>query len=595
MECSQSGIILAFENGEILLVSMQDLREIRKVKLAEDLVQASIIGGDEETLVLVSSGSPVVKRYQVLPTGFKLKSEKIIEADVKNSNLIRVDHTTREPLIISTSRKLIICKEESLEICLEKYLDLPAKKVCRFLTKYVPGVDFCQLPSGMIAVVSQKGSINYLTIWDCQYGTLQLEEQLQLLPDNDDTKEFTSRTFSICQTESESHGSILGVGAFTRPSHSKTVTLQFSLVPYYTPIMSLLTAMGRLSSKEPGFNTESFTGQLSSIVPVAPPTDTNKTSHLKTWKSRVVEWHSIDECFLEQILNPKLSWTVGTFQEKFQEWIFQKHSALRKWKAEKTFKISKAKPSLLDFPKTDFSSKAMSILIAKCFQAPESFWPRNVIEYLFYSGGVSRSMVEKGLINTLIAKNEIDLLELSFTSIIDMDETDYIAVLKFVATTNENSPVPDLFKHWWDEKLKRKAEIESESNPHAVARKLETIMSKDLPKVPESKFGVSLNEGQKLFMHYCFSAPRVASVFIKEMGSLTVAQLHTVLEWLRGIISPEYDTSLDNTNMNQKFPLWWLWYDQPNESKYRDYLDVEYQKWLTVIININFRLLTHLD
>jgi hypothetical protein len=130
MECSQSGIILAFGNGQVLLFSMQDLREIKRVKLAEDLIQATIVGGDEETLVLVSSESSVVKKYQVSSTGFKLKSEKSIDVDLKNYNLAKVDYKTRDPLIITSSRKLIICKEViPLEICLEKYLDLPAKKV----------------------------------------------------------------------------------------------------------------------------------------------------------------------------------------------------------------------------------------------------------------------------------------------------------------------------------------------------------------------------------------------------------------------------------------------------------------------------------
>ena len=74
----------------------------------------------------------------------------------------------------------------------------------------------------------------------------------------------------------------------------------------------------------------------------------------------------------------------------------------------------------------------------------------------------------------------------------------------------------------------------------------------------------------------------MSSVFIKELGSLTVSQLHTILEWLRGIISSDFDTSLENRHLNQKFPLWWLWYDIPTEIKYREYLDVEYEKWQTV-------------
>ena len=438
----------------------------------------------------------------------------------------------------------------------------------------------------MLAVVSQKGAVNYLTIWDCQYGTLQLEEKMQLLPPTDYTNELSSRTFSICQSDSESHGPVLGVGVFTRPSHLKTVTLQFSLVPYFVPEMSLLTAMGRLSTKEPSFNSENFSGQLSSIIPVAPPTDEFKTKPLKVWKSRIVEWHNLDESFLNQLVNSKTAWNAKQFEEKFQEWIAQKHESLRKWRVQKIPKArpTKAKPvvTLLNFPKTEFSSRAMTILVAKCFESPESFWPRNVIEYLMRSGGVSRAMVPSGLVKAIISKNEIELLDLCFKTIIDLDETDYVTILKFVATTDENSPTPDLFKHWWDEKVRRKALAEAEENPHAVARKTETIMQKNVTEQSQSKFGVSLNEGQKSFMHLCFSAPRVSSVFIKELGSLTVSQLHTILEWLRGIISSDFDTSLENRHLNQKFPLWWLWYDIPTEIKYREYLHVEYEKWQTV-------------
>lgn len=132
MESSQFGVILTFGNGEILLLSSTDLSEIRKINAGGEVVQTSLYAEEEkDTLIVITKGDTcAVKSYQVKASGFKLKTESAVNADLKKAKLVKVDQATRNPLIISEDKKLIICKDQqATEINLENYIDTPGKKV----------------------------------------------------------------------------------------------------------------------------------------------------------------------------------------------------------------------------------------------------------------------------------------------------------------------------------------------------------------------------------------------------------------------------------------------------------------------------------
>jgi hypothetical protein len=67
-----------------------------------------------------------------------------------------------------------------------------------------------------------------------------------------------------------------------------------------------------------------------------------------------------------------------------------------------------------------------------------------------------------------------------------------------------------------------------------------------------------------------------------ELVALDVSQLHVIFEWIRNIVAPVFDTDLSNRTPNQKFPLWWLWYDTPFESEYKELQDLEFKMYDTV-------------
>lgn len=400
----------------------------------------------------------------------------------------------------------------------------------------------------------------------------------------------TKRSFSMSSTQSEIHGPVLALSVSAKSSHSKKISVQFSLIPYHCPTMSLLTALGRLSTKEPQFDQATFLGQLTSIIPVAPPSSSEKSKPLKVWKSKISEWCALDETFLEELLDATKTATVHIFQAKFVDWVAQKHASLRNWSSEHTVKFKRSKndgtcASLGHLPKTEMSNRSIELLVNRCFSNHTSFWPRAVVEYLICTGGVGRAMTpEANLINVLIVKEDLDLIELCFENVVDMEERDYVSVLKFLATTDEDSAVPSLCMKWWNSKLDRKSKSERDITPYTISRKTADIIKESKEPLDQSKFGISLNAGQITLIGYCFSAPRVDQMIIRELRSLSISQLHTIFQWLRSILAPVFDIDLDTRNPNEKFPLWWLWYDQPQEAKYKELLDMEYKKWITVII-----------
>ncbi len=446
------------------------------------------------------------------------------------------------------------------------------------------------MSTGCIAIISQKGHKSYFTIWDSKFGTLQLEKTVYdgSVLDVPDMK--SVRSYSLQTACSEVHGSVLTLSTIFNIPKSTSYTSQFHIIPYHSPKMSLLSALGKLSTNEPKFDQASFQGQLASIIPVPPPPSTERHKSLKVWKSKVCEWNLLDETFLEELLDATKTTTVVEFQGKFVEWIATKHASLRNWKVDVAkFKKGRAdgnSQSLTHFPRSELSFKAMDSLMKRCFSNPNSFWPRAVVDYLLFTGGVSSSMgsgnVGANLVQSLIAMEEIPLLEKCFQYVTDLDERDYVTILKYIATTDELSPVPEKCSAWWSKKEEEKKKREAKENPYSTARKASNIIKKNALLPTPNTFGIHLNQGQKELIKYCFSSPRVDSVFSKELGSLTQTQLHTVFEWLRSILAPQFDESLSNRHPNQKFPLWWLWYDQPQEETFKAVLDKEYDTWITV-------------
>jgi hypothetical protein len=300
---------------------------------------------------------------------------------------------------------------------------------------------------------------------------------------------------------------------------------------------------------------------------------------MKIWKKKVTAWNALDQEYLEKVL--KYS-SVNEFQAAFVDWIFHKHQSLRNWSVDGVPKMKKSSAngestSLRHLPKTELSQKSMSLLIQHCFVNPSKFWPRAVIEYLIGTGNVSSKMVNL-YIKTLLDLKELDLIQYSMEHVLDLSEKDYVSILKFVS----NSENAQLFDEWATKKDNEYQEKIQQKNPHRVARSAATIMKKNAPQSQPSQFGISLNSGQKQFLYYCFSYPYIHSEMSNELVALDVSQLHVIFEWIRNIVAPVFDTDLSNRTPNQKFPLWWLWYDTPFESEYKELQDLEFKMYDTV-------------
>jgi hypothetical protein len=421
-----------------------------------------------------------------------------------------------------------------------------------------------------VALIQHSQGKSMLKVWESKYGTLQ--HQQQLFEDSSPGAKFFFISYGI----STSYGNVLLLSVATK--QGKLFSVECGLLPYHQAPVSLLESLGKLSTSESHFDKVNLKGIFTSIIPVLPPQEVQKTKPLKIWKRKVIEWNDLDHQFLSKLVNLN---SVPEFQSTFVDWIFTKHSSLRNWSVLGVSKLKKSSAngnsdSLLHLPRTELSRKSMEMLIRYCFDNSK-FWPRVVVEYLIYTGNVSSHMAD-GFIEKLIDLKELNLIKASLEHVMDLTERDYVTVLKFVT----DSAYKAEFLKWSkneDENYKKKMH---DTNPHKMERLPENIMKRHEPVPEPSVVGVELNEGQKEFLYLCFSNRFVHAVMAHELIDLDTEHIHIVLEWIRTIIAPIFDEDLDNRNPNQKFPLWWCWYDTPFDAPYAEAYSKEFSKYNTV-------------
>jgi hypothetical protein len=423
-----------------------------------------------------------------------------------------------------------------------------------------------------VAILQQVGGEIVVQVWESKYGTKLIEKTIM-----SDLDPKTKKYFEISKGYSTNYQDVLLIAVSCK--QGKLYSIECGIIPVTVTAVTLLDSVGKSATEEPSFDKHSFRGQLSSVIPVQPPAITHRHKPMKMWKRKVIEWNEIDSRYLHKLLEQT---HVEEFQSVFVEWIFTKHSSLRNWSVEGVPKLKKSSAngkstSLLHLPKTELSFRSMSIIIQHSFRNSAQFWPRVVVDYLIHTGGVSSNMVD-GFMARLIELQDLDLIASSFEHVADLTEKDYVAVLQFVAD-QENKNV---FHEWALRKEEKyQARIQNE-NPHQIARSAETIMKKNGLPADESILGITLNEGQKEFMHYCFAYPHEHSQMSQALIVLTLPQLYSVFEWIRSCISPRFDEDLNNRSPYQRFPLWWLWYDTPFDEPYKSLQDLDFKRYNTV-------------
>lgn len=430
--------------------------------------------------------------------------------------------------------------------------------------KSIPKIAMTCLDSGYVAILSQKQTVDNLTVWETKYGTLQslvhlYDGSIQEVPD------LTSvRSFSLENAPSSSYGDALAVSVFLKGANSTKHSLcKLQIVTYDTPKkITLLSALGRLA-KENVFNPSNFQGQMSSIIPVAPPTLTEKHKPLNAWKNKVCEWETSDSDYLLKLLDTAQTPNTESFQSLFMAWVKTKNSLLRGWatsgvtlpKGTRTVNV-KSKTKISQLPNPQFSQPTISLLLERCFQDTSAFWPRDVVVYLLKSGSVGASFSNDGekLMDKLVSVCDLELIEIAFSCVGDLDEEDYVSVIKMICDDQYN----DLFMKWW----KKKKPTEAMDVDEVVA-------------------GIQLNRGQQEFLSICFSAPRVDSTISKHLKTLSSSQLSVLFEWIRQILAPSFDTNL-STAATGHYCAWWMW--GASEGPEKSSQDKEYRKWLTVCL-----------
>ena len=449
-------------------------------------------------------------------------------------------------------------------------------------------VAMTMLPNDHLAVVSQRKSVKVLTVWELKYGSLQ--KQITLNEGDNDT--LLSKGFSLLEASVESLGNVLITVSSSLTPNADAYVTSGSLIPYDCQPVSLLHVVGKKTAPFAFSNrpTKRIVTPMVSVVQNPPPSEysqsgegTQNPEHLSAWLRDLMIADHNDAQFLSILMDSSKSGTVASFVSVFSAWIQSKS-------AESTLNTASAKPvvapsvfpslhktaewSFDGLPAVELSHVAMSALSNRCLAAPDSFWPRSVVQYLIVNGwqGNAPQSLESNdevpsLTSVLIKKQDYELLSSLLEKCVNISETDYVLVIEHVSEIKSH---PSLVQSLIDYMKSRKSD----------GNQMDVDESND----------ARLCEAQTYFFGLVFSLPRNDHLMVKALRkSLTVNHLESLFDWLSGIINPngllendEEECTLDGTNDN--FPLWWVWINE-RES--------DFSAWTTAIDALSVLMDSH--
>ncbi|KAJ3320257.1 hypothetical protein HDV06_005401 [Boothiomyces sp. JEL0866] len=546
--------------GNLLCCVFEDKIEIleRDFTVKKSITQSGILASYlEKSLYLVVNSESGVSLLEIDIKSGQLAVERELTTSIPES----VTLDANAVYLIYPSSVKVIKKDSQLEIPLEKSKAFSIAPI-----------------DNAVAIISQVEAKTVIALWDTKYGSKQFEKCIYDGANQDSPDLKSIKSYSICKASSSVHGDVFAIATSSLEKKAKSFSVQFSILPFHTSPISLLSSLGKLSVVDHSYDPMTTEGLVHSVIPTRPPLKDEKKTY-KSWKANVQKWDQADCKYLDKFLSED---DIDNFQTLFFEWVDAKHDLLQKWKTNDGAIIG-AKIKYSTDPKkyvrhsASFQLSQITSLeiIKKCFSNPKKFWPRLVIEFMLWNGFVSSFMVPSGVFNALFEKRDYELIALSCEKLLDLTESDYVSILKYVLNEDGSAEELKILEEFDFGKDKTRKQV-----PHFCVDP-----SHDLP---ESK----LNSIQKKFIEFCFSNPRSDQTMAQELKALDPSQILLIFDWIREIVNPTYDKFL--VKDNSKFPLYWLWNDLPQNQDYRDSLTNEFNTWTKAIDAFGLLLDAHL-
>ncbi|KAG0760856.1 hypothetical protein G6F57_008100 [Rhizopus arrhizus] len=305
-------------------------------------------------------------------------------------------------------------------------------------------------------IKSKQEEEHVVSVWDVKYGTLQAEQVVKTTEKNTFSK---NCVYSIAALPN-SHLAIT-ISSTTQYANSTGKTSKkmvdtssvVMLCPYYSEPVSLMAAMGKMkqtvafmgisddvsASENIGF---SRSGNETVMRDLHFSADLQDSEDIyDKWVAKINKTHKSESKALAELLKN------GVSEEKFTETFFEyvnvkratqesddtlmteasfeaKTEQYRQWMTSKFVPTKKKVVELSQF--------FVSSILSRCCPAEQSddFWPVDVLLYLMSRSLVRSSYCEKGIVRTLLDKDDWALMPIVLEKVLDIPESDLVTLVK---------------------------------------------------------------------------------------------------------------------------------------------------------------------
>ncbi|KAH9257173.1 hypothetical protein BASA83_004987 [Batrachochytrium salamandrivorans] len=427
-----------------------------------------------------------------------------------------------------------------------------------------------------IAILSQKGQLDTVSIWETKYGSLQTEANLNEVDTETSMRGTRVLSLAICDTPAIGKAMI----ALVSNSSSSIVSTTAYILPYHCAPVTLLSAIGRCSNA-PEFKDHGrphLVTPLATIVATLPPTTYGKIGsksnrsgdvRLDDWVSQVKSKEASSAQFLIKLADKKQTPTASIFHDVFSQWIANTNES------ENLMDVS---GRLAMLPSGGLSHAAVTIIANRCFEDPSKFWPRTVVEQLIVSGALtSQSVGGEGLIPALILKLDYDLIDQALRRVCDISEIEYVHLLRNICATDPATSSKRLaaMEAFMKRRKANKKRSKTGTDQDTVTSDPSMEVTTTTPNARSNATPLAITKGQRYFFKGVFLAARNDLRMVKALRSLGVQELEVLVVFLSQILCPEFSADLDVES--DQFPLWWLWTDDSKKEQ------KAYDQWLMAV------------
>ncbi|KAJ3408409.1 hypothetical protein HDV05_004983 [Chytridiales sp. JEL 0842] len=428
-----------------------------------------------------------------------------------------------------------------------------------------------------------------LSVWDIQYGTLQMERVLNTADEPSQSSDpltlvaadnTRGRFYQLIDANSPTSGPVLLIArSLLKSSTPVSVQSTVLIIPYFCPPLSLMSALGKKSgglippplgtTSEQEAETKPFATKVDTAngtfevqhpgLPTVAPVVTAGAEDGEGWKDWIDSLIGLDELdrkYVLRLITPGVVSGSKTFVEVFRKWIVKKAKVMGipvdkeegdvapmevvKEKTEGPVSTPQESFKLANLPIIEIAQPAMLALLSRCLSSPATFWPSEAIAYLILTGtapsvisppGIPTSSTTSiSLMKAVLEKNDLPLLDLLLTPTLlpSLTEKDLVLALQHVCCggATKIAHPPGT----------RQTEAQRQSHARAV-KKLEAI--EKFAWGPVGPKGKMFPTGRSYFIHKVFASKKNEYQFAYELKSLGVEDLQVVLEWSSNILTTD--------------------------------------------------------